>query len=63
MKLPESFYQRPNVVKIARELLGKGLFTRVNNKVTGGMIVEPKPIHGRKEDVMLMAPVKPDVML
>jgi len=40
MKLPESFYQRPNVVKIARELLGKGLFTRVDNKVTGGMIVE-----------------------
>jgi DNA-3-methyladenine glycosylase len=40
MKLPESFYQRPNVVKIAQELLGKGLFTRVDKKVTGGMIVE-----------------------
>jgi DNA-3-methyladenine glycosylase len=40
MKLPESFYQRPNVVKIARELLGKGLFTRVDSTVTGGMIVE-----------------------
>jgi DNA-3-methyladenine glycosylase len=40
MKLPESFYQRPNVVKIARELLGKGLFTRVENRVTAGMIVE-----------------------
>ena len=40
MKLPESFYQRPNVVKIARELLGKGLFTRVDDTVTGGMIVE-----------------------
>ena len=40
MKLTESFYQRPNVVKIARELLGKALFTRVDNRVTGGLIVE-----------------------
>ena len=40
MKLPESFYERPNVVKIARELLGKGLFTRIEHTVTGGMIVE-----------------------
>jgi DNA-3-methyladenine glycosylase len=40
MKLPESFYQRTNVVKIARELLGKGLFTRISEIVTGGMIVE-----------------------
>ena len=40
MKLPESFYQRSNVVKIARELLGKGLFTRIDQTVTGGMIVE-----------------------
>jgi DNA-3-methyladenine glycosylase len=40
MKLPESFYRRTNVVRIARELLGKGLFTRINEVVTGGMIVE-----------------------
>ena len=40
MKLPESFYQRSNVVKIARELLGKGLFTRIDHTVTGGVIVE-----------------------
>jgi DNA-3-methyladenine glycosylase len=40
MKLPESFYERKNVVKIARELLGKGLFTKVDNIVTGGIIVE-----------------------
>jgi DNA-3-methyladenine glycosylase len=40
MKLPESFYQRTNVVKIARELLGKTLFTKVNGVVTGGVIVE-----------------------
>lgn len=38
--LPESFYQRTNVEAIARELLGKALYSRVNKKVTGGMIVE-----------------------
>jgi len=40
MKLPESFYQRTNVVKIARELLGKGLFTKIGDVITGGIIVE-----------------------
>lgn len=40
MKLQESFYERTNVVKIARELLGKSLFTRVNGVLTAGMIVE-----------------------
>lgn len=40
MKLNEDFYQRKNVVKIARELLGKGLFTKIDGIVTGGIIVE-----------------------
>jgi DNA-3-methyladenine glycosylase len=40
MKLKESFYERKNVVKIARELLGKGLFTKIDGIVTGGLIVE-----------------------
>ncbi len=40
MTLNQDFYQRKNVVQIARDLLGKGLFTNVNGKVTGGMIVE-----------------------
>lgn len=40
MKLPESFYERTNVVKIARELLGKVLFTRISGVLTSGMIVE-----------------------
>jgi DNA-3-methyladenine glycosylase len=40
VKLPESFYLGTNVVKIARELLGKALFTRIGNVVTGGLIVE-----------------------
>ena len=40
MKLPKEFYLDRNVVKIAKNLLGKGLFTRINGVVTGGMIVE-----------------------
>jgi len=40
MKLPEDFYQRSNVVKIARDLLGKDLFTNIDGIVTGGRIVE-----------------------
>ena len=40
MKLPEDFYQGGNVVKIARDLLGKDLFTRIDGVVTGGRIVE-----------------------
>jgi DNA-3-methyladenine glycosylase len=40
MKLTESFYERTNVVKIARELLGKSLFTKISGVLTGGMIVE-----------------------
>lgn len=40
MKLGEDFYQRKDVVRIARELLGKGLFTRVDGIITGGIIVE-----------------------
>ncbi|MEQ9439032.1 MAG: DNA-3-methyladenine glycosylase [Cyclobacteriaceae bacterium] len=38
--LPPSFYQRPNVLQISRDLLGKYLFTEIEGKVAGGMIVE-----------------------
>jgi DNA-3-methyladenine glycosylase len=40
MKLEEHFYQGNNVVKIARELLGKSLYTRIDGVLTGGRIVE-----------------------
>lgn len=40
LKLPESFYQRSNVVRIARELLGKTLYTAIHGEITGGVIVE-----------------------
>jgi len=40
MKLTESFYERTNVVKIARELLGKCLFANSDGVITSGMIIE-----------------------
>jgi DNA-3-methyladenine glycosylase len=40
MKLNAEFYERKNVTKIARELLGKGLFTNIDGVITGGKIVE-----------------------
>ena len=49
MKLPDSFYQRTNVVKIARELLGKVLFTNVNGIITAGMIVETEAYSWREK--------------
>lgn len=40
MLLTEDFYRRRSVTRIARELLGKGLFTKISGVTTGGTIVE-----------------------
>ncbi len=40
MKLDESFYQSSDVTKIAKALLGKVLVTRLDKKITSGLIVE-----------------------
>lgn len=40
MKLERDFYQRDDVVKISRDLLGKVLVTRVGGILTSGIIVE-----------------------
>lgn len=46
-RLTASFFLRPDVVKISRELLGKCLFTRINRcVVTGGIIVETEAYAG-----------------
>ncbi len=44
--LPLSFYLRHDVVKIARELLGKVLVTQWNGEVTSGRIVETEAYEG-----------------
>lgn len=39
-KLPQSFYERKDVVSIARDLLGKILVTNFDDNITSGRIVE-----------------------
>lgn len=39
-RLPPSFYRQSEVVEIARELLGKYIFTRIDGRLSGGRIVE-----------------------
>ncbi|QCR23511.1 DNA-3-methyladenine glycosylase [Pontibacter sp. SGAir0037] len=46
MKLNKAFYTRANVVQVARELLGKYLFTDINGTITGGMVVETEAYAG-----------------
>ncbi|MBO2012913.1 DNA-3-methyladenine glycosylase [Siccationidurans soli] len=40
MKLPAEFFQRPDPLQIARDLLGKHLYTNIDGVVTAGRIVE-----------------------
>jgi DNA-3-methyladenine glycosylase len=46
MVLPYSFYSRAEVVTIARELLGKVLFTRFNGITTSAVIYETEAYNG-----------------
>lgn len=48
MKLEMEFYQRKDVVKISRELLGKVLVTRLEGKTTSGIIVETEAYSWRE---------------
>ena len=48
MKLDESFYRRKNVVTVAKELLGKVLYTRIGAAITGGVIVETEAYSQRE---------------
>jgi DNA-3-methyladenine glycosylase len=45
-KLDNSFYARKDVVKIARELLGKIIVTRFDNALSSGRIVETEAYNG-----------------
>ncbi len=46
MLLPRSFYLRPDVVQIARDLLGKHLVTRMDGLITSGIICETEAYAG-----------------
>lgn len=45
-KLPLSFYQQPDVVAIARSLLGKYFFSHIDGHLCGGMITETEAYAG-----------------
>lgn len=45
-KLDLEFYGRPNVIRIAKELLGKVLTTTINGITTSGRIVETEAYNG-----------------
>ena len=47
--LPQSFYSRPDVVVVARELLGKFVFSALGDVLTGGMIVETEAYSGQTD--------------
>ena len=44
--LPRNFYTRKAVTQVARELLGKVLYTSINNEVTAGIITETEAYAG-----------------
>ena len=45
-KLPLSFYHQEDVNQLARQLLGKRLYTWIDGELTGGIIVETEAYNG-----------------
>ncbi|ANF52803.1 3-methyladenine DNA glycosylase [Chryseobacterium glaciei] len=46
MKLPFSYYQNPDVLFLAKDLLGKVLFTEIDGEITAAIIVETEAYFG-----------------
>ncbi|ALR30054.1 3-methyladenine DNA glycosylase [Chryseobacterium sp. IHB B 17019] len=46
MKLPLSYYLNQDAVFLAKDLLGKVLFTKINDEITAGIIVETEAYSG-----------------
>ncbi len=54
MLLPPSFYQRPDVLLVARELLGKYVFTQFEGELTGGRIVETEAYRHHGDEALAL---------
>ena len=54
MKLPPEFYRCPDPAQIARELLGKHVFSRVEGQLTGGRIIETEAYSHRGDDSLTL---------
>lgn len=48
-RLPSDFYIQEDVVSLAKQLLGKKIFTNFNNTLTGGIIVETESYKGKED--------------
>jgi len=46
LKLPFSYYLNPDVLFLAKDLLGKVLFTQIDGEITAGVIVETEAYFG-----------------
>ena len=46
MKIPQPFFLQDNVVDIARQLLGKYVFTQIAGQIAGGIITETEAYQG-----------------
>ena len=46
MPLPKSYYLHPNVVFLAKDLIGKYLFTKIDGQLCGGIITETEAYKG-----------------
>jgi DNA-3-methyladenine glycosylase len=53
-KLPAAFFQRPDVLAIARELLGKHLYTNVGGVVAAGRVVETEAYRHEGDNSLTM---------
>lgn len=49
MKLPRSYYSNPDILFLAKDLLGKVLFTEIDGETTAGIIVETEAYFGVKD--------------
>lgn len=49
MKLPLKYYQQDDVLFLSKDLLGKVLMTKVDGKVTGGIIIETEAYRGPED--------------
>lgn len=49
MKLKEEYYLNEDVVSLAKDLLGKILYTKIDNEITAGIIVETEAYFGIKD--------------
>ena len=51
MSLPKSYYLHPNVVFLAKDLIGKYLFTKIDGQLCGGIITETEAYKGIEDRV------------